>query len=160
MDRGERGAHAFRNAAWRVLPDYASVDLSEAAAPAVMRQLSARGVGIEAGLASVGDAERLVGLALERPPLRILIEIGEQDVGEATDVADRIHAVLILRPIQLHGMDDAVWHFARRAAARRWSSRVGLEDGNTLPVGTPAADNAALVRAAVEIYRQACAAHQ
>ena len=149
-------------AAWRVLPDYASVNLSEAAAPAVMHQLSVRGVGIEAGLASVGDAERLVGLALERPPLRILIEIGEQDIGEATDVADRIHAVLdkagILRPIQLHGMDDTVWHFARRAAARRWSTRVGLEDGNTLPDGAPAADNAALVRAAVEIYRQGRAA--
>ncbi|MCR6500629.1 3-keto-5-aminohexanoate cleavage protein [Shinella sp. CPCC 101442] len=148
-------------ATWQVLPDYASVNLSEPAAPAVMRQLSARGVGIEAGLASVADAERLVGLTLERPPLRILIEIAEQEFGEATRVADGIHAVLekagLRRPILLHGMDDTVWHFARLAAARRWSTRVGLEDGRLLPDGAPAPDNAALVRAAVEIYRQAAA---
>ena len=144
-------------AAWRALPDYASVNLSEPAAPAVMQALSARGVGIEAGLASVGDAERLVGLTLDRPPLRILIEIGEQDVVEATRVAEGIHAVLVRaglnRPLQLHGMDETVWHFARMAAGRRWSIRVGLEDGRLLPDGTLAADNAVMVRAAVEIYR-------
>ncbi len=149
-------------AAWRDLPDYASVNLSEAAAPAVMRALSARGVGIEAGLASVGDAERLASLALERPPLRILIEIGEQDAEEAVSVADAIHDVVeragLRRPIQLHGMDVTVWPLVRRAAARRWSTRVGLEDGKALPDGTAAPDNAALVRAAVEIYRQARAA--
>jgi uncharacterized protein (DUF849 family) len=151
-------------AAWRELPDYASVNQSEAAAPAVMRALSACGVGIEAGLASVADAERLAGLALERPPLRILIEIGEQDVGEAEGVADGIHGVLekagLRRPIQLHGMDATVWPLVRRAAARRWSTRVGLEDGRMQPDGTVAPDNAALVRAAVDIYRQACAAFQ
>lgn len=148
-------------AAWRELPDYASVNLSESAAPAVMQALSARGVGIEAGLASVADAERLVDLTLERPPLRILIEIDEQDFGEATAVAEGIHAVLdkagLRRPIQLHGMDETVWHFAGMAATRRWSTRVGLEDGRLLPDGTLAKDNAALVRAAVEIYRQVAA---
>lgn len=148
-------------AAWRELPDYASVNLSEPAAPAVMQALSARGVGIEAGLASVADAERLVGLLLDRPPLRILIEIGEQDFGEATAVVEGIHAVLdkagLRRPVQLHGMDETVWHFARMAAGRRWSTRVGLEDGRTLPDGSVAENNAALVRAAVEIYRKAAA---
>jgi uncharacterized protein (DUF849 family) len=151
-------------AAWGERPDYASVNLSEKAAPAVMQQLSACGVGIEAGLASVADAERLAGLTLERPPLRILIEIGEQDVAEATDIANRIHTVLdragIRRPIQLHGMDDTVWYFTGLAAARRWSNRVGLEDGKTLPDGSIAADNAALVRAAVDIYRAASAKRQ
>jgi uncharacterized protein (DUF849 family) len=148
-------------AVWRDLPDYASVNLSEPAAPAVMQALSARGVGIEAGLASIADAERLVGLRLERPPLRILIEIGEQDFGEATAVAEGIHAVLdkagLRRPVQLHGMDETVWHFVRMAAGRHRSTRVGLEDGRLLPDGTVAKDNAALVRAAVEIYRRAAA---
>lgn len=146
-------------AAWRELPDYASVNLSEPAAPAVFEQLSARGVGAEAGLASVADAERLVGLALERPPLRILLEIDEQDVEEATRLALGIKAVLdgagLRRPVQLHGVEATVWHFVRLAAGRRWSTRVGLEDGSTLPDGTPAPDNAALVRAAVDIYRRA-----
>lgn len=148
-------------AAWRALPDYASVNLSEAAAPAVMQALSARGVGIEAGLASVADAERLAGLALERPPLRILIEISEQEIEEAMSVAGGIHGVLeragLQRPVQLHGMDATVWPLVRHAAAQRWSTRVGLEDGKALPDGTVAPDNAALVRAAVEIYRQAAA---
>lgn len=146
-------------AAWRELPDYASVNLSEPAAPAVMKALSARGVGVEAGLASVADAERLVGLVLDRPPLRILIEIGEQDFGEAAAVVEGIHAVLdkagLRRPVQLHGMDETVWHLAGMAAIRRWSTRVGLEDGRTLPDGSLTADNAALVRAAMEIYRRA-----
>jgi uncharacterized protein (DUF849 family) len=45
-------------AQWRELPDYASVNLSEHDAPAVMELLRHRGVGIEAGLASIADAER------------------------------------------------------------------------------------------------------
>ena len=37
--------------AWDELPDYASVNLGELAAPAVMEKLRQRGIGIEAGLA-------------------------------------------------------------------------------------------------------------
>ena len=54
-------------AAWRELPDYASVNLSEPGAPAVIERLHRLGVGIEAGLASVEDAERLIRLDLARP---------------------------------------------------------------------------------------------
>lgn len=50
---------------WRGRPDYASVNLSEAGAPAVMKRLWRLGVGVEAGLASVADAERLVTLDLQ-----------------------------------------------------------------------------------------------
>ncbi len=49
-------------AAWRELPDYASVNLSEADAPAVIELLQQRGVGVEAGLASAADAERFLTL--------------------------------------------------------------------------------------------------
>lgn len=38
-------------AGWSELPDYASVNLSEKAAPEVMERLRQRGIGIEAGLA-------------------------------------------------------------------------------------------------------------
>ena len=38
---------------WGELPDYASVNLSEPGAPAVMERLLRRGVGVEAGLASI-----------------------------------------------------------------------------------------------------------
>ncbi len=60
--KGAASATLARIAAWKTLPDYASVNLSEADAPAVMSILSRRGVGIEAGLATAADAERFVTL--------------------------------------------------------------------------------------------------
>ncbi|MDQ6436709.1 3-keto-5-aminohexanoate cleavage protein [Mesorhizobium sp. LHD-90] len=142
---------------WAELPDYASVNLSESDAPGVMERLSRCGVGIEAGLASVADAERLVGLEHGGRVLRVLIEISGQDFEEARAVADDIFAVLeaarMRKPILLHGENATVWPFVELAAARRWSTRVGLEDGHTLPDGTIAAGNAAMVAAAAGIFR-------
>ncbi|MGX5850638.1 3-keto-5-aminohexanoate cleavage protein [Mesorhizobium sp. PL10] len=144
-------------AGWRELPDYASVNLSETAAPIVMESLRQRGIGIEAGLASVADAERLVSLDHGGRVLRVLIEISEQTLDEAFAVSDGIEKVLdragIRRAILLHGADTAVWPFVRRAAERNWSTRVGLEDGKELPDGTVASGNAALTAAAVAIFR-------
>src|ERR1700733_5557747 len=76
-------------AQWNELPDYASVNLSEDDAPAIIELLGRRGIGVEAGLASVADAERLVKLPAHRPVLRILIEIEEQDLGVATRLEHR-----------------------------------------------------------------------
>lgn len=144
-------------AGWRELPDYASVNLSEQAAPLVMESLRQRGIGVEAGLASVADAERLVSLDHGGRVLRILIEISEQTLDEAFAVSNGIEAVLeragIRRVILLHGENATVWPFVQRAAERNWSTRVGLEDGKALPDGTIAAGNAALTAAAVTIYR-------
>ncbi|MGX5842461.1 3-keto-5-aminohexanoate cleavage protein [Mesorhizobium sp. ArgA1] len=144
-------------AGWHELPDYASVNLSETAAPIVMESLRQRGIGIEAGLASVADAERLVSLDHGGRVLRVLIEISEQTLDEAFAVSDGIEKVLeragIRRAILLHGADATVWPFVRRAAERNWSTRVGLEDGKELPDGTVASGNAALTAAAVAIFR-------
>jgi len=144
-------------AGWRELPDYASVNLSETAAPVVMESLRQRGIGIEAGLASIADAERLVALDHGGRVLRVLVEISEQTLDEAFAVADGIEAVLaragIRRSILLHGENATVWPFVERAAARKFSTRVGLEDGKHLPDGSIAAGNPALVAAAVRIYR-------
>ena len=96
-------------AQWNELPDYASVNLSERDAPAIIELLRRRGIAVEAGLASVADAERLVKLPVTRPVLRILIEIAEQDLGVTRQVASNIAAVLnragLRRPILLHGVD-------------------------------------------------------
>jgi uncharacterized protein (DUF849 family) len=144
-------------ARWNELPDYASVNLSERDAPTVIELLRHRGIGIEAGLASIADAERLVRLPDHGRVLRILVEIEEQDQGVARQVADEITAVLdragLRRPILLHGFDATVWLFVELARQRRWSTRVGLEDGKHLPDGTIASDNAALVTAAIAIFR-------
>ena len=142
---------------WRELPDYASVNPADPGAPAVIERLRQQGVGIEAGLASVADAERLAALDRGGHTLRILVEISEQDVGEAYAVADGIAVVLdragLRRPRLLHGFDATIWDFVALAAGRRWSTRIGLEDGSLLPDGTAASGNVTLVAAAVEMFR-------
>src|SRR5689334_20956513 len=72
---------------WRELPDYASVNLSENDAPAVIATLQQRGVGVEAGLATAADAERFIKLPDHNRALRILIEIGAQDFAVARTIA-------------------------------------------------------------------------
>jgi uncharacterized protein (DUF849 family) len=143
---------------WHERPDYASVNLSEPDAPAVMALLMRLGVGIEAGLASVADAERFVGLPDYHRAFRVLIEIAEQDLRAAARVVDEVAAELdragVRRAILLHGFDATIWPFVRLARERRWSTRIGLEDGKHLPDGSEAADNAALVAAAAAIYRK------
>src|SRR5258707_6950225 len=67
-------------ARWRELPDYASVNLSERDAPAVIELLHRRGIGVEAGVASVVDAEGLIKLPDHVPVLRALIEIDEKNL--------------------------------------------------------------------------------
>ncbi len=99
--------------AWQVLPDYVSVNLSEADAPEVIRLMLKRGIGIEAGLATVADAERYVALPEAAACLRVLIEIEAQKSAEAIDAAHCIIAVLDRAgsrlPRQLHGYDACKW---------------------------------------------------
>ena len=137
-------------AGWRLLPDYASVNFSEAGAPAVFEALARRGVGIEAGLADESDAERFLSLGLAPRTLRILVEIDLQGLEKAIATAK---AVLTLTsrlgcPRLLHGFDATFWPLARKAAALGLSLRVGLEDCSRLPCGSIAQDNAELVAAA------------
>ncbi|MDP2122071.1 MAG: 3-keto-5-aminohexanoate cleavage protein [Hoeflea sp.] len=145
-------------AAWSVLPDYASVNLSEPDAPEVMALLRSIGVGIEAGIATVADAERFVGLADHEKVLRILIEIEDQEWTAAFAIADGIASVLagagVTRSILLHGFDATVWDFVKLARTRNWSTRIGLEDCRHMPDGRMAAGNAALVGEAVAMYRR------
>ncbi len=89
--------------------------------------------------------------------MRILIEIGQQDLGEAMAAADAILAALarggVRKPILLHGLDATVWPFVERAVREGHSTRVGLEDGSDLPDGSRAPSNADLVRAALRLAR-------
>lgn len=151
-----------RIADWRERPDHASVNLCEPDAPAVMAALRARGVGIEAGLATVEDARRLVTLPDRDSVFRVLIEIEQQDQGAADRMANAIAQVLdaadLTRPILLHGTDATVWHCVHEARARRWSTRVGFEDGCLRADGTPANSNAELVADAVALFGRSAAA--
>ena len=135
---------------WRLLPDFASVNFSEAAAPEVFEALHRRGVGIEAGLADETDAERFLSLGLAPRALRLLVEIDHQGLDKAVATANAILTLTnrLGRPRLLHGFDATVWPLARKAVSAGLSVRVGLEDGNRMPDGGIARDNAGLVAAA------------
>jgi uncharacterized protein (DUF849 family) len=142
---------------WRVLPDYASVNLSEKVAPVLIQKLHQRGIAIEAGLARIEDAERLLQLGLEQFALRILIEVGEQDLERAHGVTGAILAVLgrssVQKPLLLHGVDASAWPLLHRALESGFSTRIGLEDASIFPDGSLAGSNAELVAAAIRSAR-------
>ncbi len=146
--------------AWGALPpsarpDEASVNLAERTAPEVIAALVAGGIGVEAGLASAADALRF--LALGAPCRRVLVEM--DDLEEAAAVAREVLALLDAAghaaERQLHGSGGSAWPMACLAAAGGLMLRIGLEDVDHLPAGSPAPDNAALVRAAAPLGRGA-----
>lgn len=138
---------------WKTLPDYVSINLIEDDAEDLIALVLGKGIGVEAGIWSVDDADRFVGLSNAGKCLRVLIEINEQDIEEGLRVAEGIQAVLNAAgsklPILMHGDEASVWPVYREAMARGFDSRIGLEDGNLLPSGQMAKDNADLLRAAL-----------
>lgn len=140
--------------AWDVLPDYVSVNLSEGDAPEVIRLMLRRRIGVEAGLATVADAERYVALPEAGSCLRILIEIDVQESAAALREAYRIIAVLNRAgsklPRQLHGFDASKWVMHAEALRLGLDQRIGFEDGGFLPDGRAAQSNAELIEAAVK----------
>ncbi len=138
--------------AWRA-PDYASVNLSEEGAADVMAALTEAGVGIEAGVWSVEDAERLAATGAR--VTRVLVE--PVDAGDgALEIVAAIHAALdrlgVDAPRLQHGDGDATWVLIEDAVRRGIDTRVGLEDTLLGPDGRPAAGNEALVRAARSLF--------
>jgi uncharacterized protein (DUF849 family) len=88
--------------------------------------------------------------------LRILIEPAE-DMGDAMANLEQIEATLgrIGQPrLLLHGVGASAWPLIEMAARRNYETRTGFEDTLTLPDGSRAENNAALVAAAVHIVAQ------
>jgi uncharacterized protein (DUF849 family) len=140
--------------AWRA-PDYASVNLSEAGADAVMRALLAAGIGIEAGISALDDVERLHSTGLSGQLTRVLVEPVEVRAANAVSTVDAIHAALdrlgVAAPRLQHGDGEATWPLLEDAVHRGLDTRIGLEDTVLGPAGERIAGNAALVRAASEL---------
>ena len=136
-------------------PDYASVNLSEDGAADVMRALLGSGVGIEAGVWSVEDAERLAACGLGDRLTRILVEPVDVAAGEAVAIVDEIHAALdrlgLTASRLQHGDGEATWTLLRDAVRRGLDTRIGFEDTVDGPDGSRADANAALVRAACDL---------
>jgi uncharacterized protein (DUF849 family) len=135
-------------------PDYASVNLSERGADRVMRALLERGIGIEAGVWSVEDAERLAETGFAARLTRVLVEMVDGDPGAeetAREVDSALDRLGIDAPRLHHGQDESAWPVLRQAVSLGRDLRIGLEDCLFLPTGEIAPDNAALVRAAREV---------
>ena len=140
---------------WDVLPDYASVNLSEDDAPENMELLLSKGIGIEAGIWNQEDAARFVTLPFARKCLRVLLEMPDVDPDEATGTYHLARSVLasakVDLPILLHGEGRSVWPMVALAKANGHDTRVGFEDGLALPDGRRAGNNAQIVRAAIRL---------
>ena len=140
---------------WRG-PDFTSVNVSEPGSFELMRMLIRIGVGIEAGVWSPDDAERLGASGLGRQVTRILVEPGMLQVGSSgeaeLEMVDDIHRILdrfgLRVPRLQHGDGDVTWPLLEDAIRRGVDTRVGFEDTIYGPSGELAGGNAALVRAA------------
>jgi len=139
-------------AGWTEMPDLVSANQGEVGIVELCDHLIEQGVGIEAGLLGLGDAEAFVRAAIADRCVRVLIEPLNADPQEAVAHASAMEGVLLTAGISLeqihHGDGRASWAVNERALARGHGIRTGLEDTTVLPDGRPAADNAALVRAA------------
>lgn len=138
---------------WSALPDFASVNWHEDGAERVAAELLTRGVSVEAGLWNAEAVQRWARSAFRGRCLRVLLELPD-GLGDqaATDQAGELIA-LVRRAdpagaVLLHGAGTSCWPTLRHAVRLGLATRIGLEDTLTLPDGSPAADNAALVEAA------------
>jgi uncharacterized protein (DUF849 family) len=139
-------------ASWNELPELVTANQGEAGIVELCEHLLTRGVGIEAGLLSVADAEAFVESPIAARCTRVLIEPLDTDPDEAVAHAAAMENVVVSAEITLeqvhHGDLIASWAVSERAARRGHGIRTGLEDTTVMPGGMPAKDNAELVREA------------
>ena len=128
------------------------MNLSEDGAADIMQALLEAGVGIEAGVWSVEDADRLAATGLGKMVTRILVEPVEVSSASALTVIEDIHHALdrlgLTAPRLQHGDGEATWVLLTDAVRRGIDTRIGLEDTIYEPNGELTTGNAALVRAA------------
>lgn len=142
--------------AWRERPNFCSVNLSEPGCEQVMEALWARGIGVEAGLSSVEDAQLLGALRVAGRCLRVLVEIDDaEDAVASCRLALEIDAALdgagVTADRLHHGLGPPTWAVIRQGLQLGHEVRVGLEDVVTMPDGAAARGNADLVAAALAL---------
>ena len=141
-------------ASWTERPDYVSVNFAEEGAEDLCRLLNRLGIGIEAGVWTLTDAEVLLASGLAPHVVRVLVEPQETDPVEAERTADRISAALDradVGPRLFHGYGIATWRVVEYGLEGGWDVRVGLEDTFVLPDGSHTAGNAELARILVQM---------
>ncbi len=140
-------------------PDFASVNVAEAGWQELAATLDEAGIGVEAGVWSVADADAIAGY---QPPggwLRVMVELSGVSADDAVARADQILSRLASTSPQaallLHGEDDSCWPLIAHAGRLGLATRIGLEDVTTGPQAQPVAGNAELVRLAIGIWAAA-----
>ena len=135
---------------WTELPELVTANQGEPGIVGLCLELVSRGVGIEAGLLSLADAEAFVASGLAGRCVRVLLEPLDPDPFEAVAHAAAMEELLADAGIGLeqvhHGDGVATWSVMARAVERGHGIRAGLEDSPVLADGSPAG-NAELVRA-------------
>jgi uncharacterized protein (DUF849 family) len=146
-------------AAWFEMPDLVTANQGEEGILDICELLLTRGVGIEAGLLSLKDAQLFVASGLASRCERVMIEPLDADPGDAVRHAEAMERTVVEAGIGLqqvhHGDGIASWAVNRRAAARGHGIRTGLEDTPVLPDGRLAKGNGDLVMAAAAIIAEA-----
>ncbi|MBP6685267.1 MAG: 3-keto-5-aminohexanoate cleavage protein [Leucobacter sp.] len=144
-------------AAWPedALPDFASVAFCEEGAAETAQLVLDRGMVLESAVWSMADVPALLDSPTLHQNVRVLIEPETEDPEEAVAQCREIAAVLrdagVTAPILYHGYDATVWPVVEAAIADGCETRIGFEDGVTLPDGTVPTDNADLIRAVREL---------
>jgi uncharacterized protein (DUF849 family) len=144
--------------AWTELPELVTANQGEEGILDLCALLLERGVGIEAGLLSVADANAFVASGIADRCVRAMVEPLAEDTDAALAEAAAIEAVLDAGGVSLeqvhHGDGLASWAVNRRGAARGHGIRTGLEDTPVLPDGREASGNGELVAAAAGILAE------
>jgi uncharacterized protein (DUF849 family) len=132
---------------WTVAPDVVSVNLSEEGWRDLADVLTAREIGIEAGVWTARDAEVLAesGVQVRRVLVEPRSESPDEAVATARDIDAALDRVFVRAPRLHHGVGAATWAVLDAAVPIGREIRIGLEDVVTLPDGRRAPDNAALV---------------
>jgi uncharacterized protein (DUF849 family) len=145
-------------AAWTELPDLVTANQGEAGIVELCELLVARGVGIEAGLLSAGDAHRFVASGIAPQCVRVMVEPLDADPGVAVRHAETIERIVTSAGVTLeqvhHGDGIASWAVNLRAVPRGHGIRTGLADTPVLPDGRQAVDNGDLVAAAAQLLHR------
>lgn len=141
---------------WKVLPDFASVNMIESNSIDISKLLIERGVLVEAGLNDGEAAEIFVNSKLTGGVCRILIEPEEEkNFSAAIKTIDEIEAVLDSNGITikrlLHGFNSASWDILREAKKRGYDGRMGMEDTIYLESGIKVSSNVELINYAEKI---------
>jgi uncharacterized protein (DUF849 family) len=134
---------------WTELPDLVTANQGDSGIVDICDYLSEHGVGIEAGLLELADAEIFVRSRIAPRCVRLLFEPLDAEPDDAVAHAQAMEKVIDLAEITLsrvyHGDGIASWAVNHYGLSQGHGIRTGLEDTTVLPDGTRAADNTELI---------------